>query len=361
MTDTLANAETALRGRRILVTGHTGFCGGWLALWLKEIGCDVSGLALTPETSPNLFELAGIERFVSSSLVDIRVRDAVFKTIGEHRPELVFHLAAQPLVRRSYREPVETFDANILGTVHVLEASRLAGVKALVSVTTDKVYRNLETGRAYLEADELGGHDPYSASKAGAEMVIQSYQKSFGKDLKLAAARGGNVIGGGDWSEDRLIPDAVRALLASRPIELRNPAATRPWQHVLALCHGYLQLGATLLERPDAAAPAYNFGPDLRDSLPVRELLELFFANWRDGEIRIQPSTLHEAGLLAVDSTLARTKLGWRPAWDTRESVRRTAEWYAAVHDRREDAGAVSLAQITDYRTLARSAEAQAA
>jgi CDP-glucose 4,6-dehydratase len=261
------------------------------------------------------------------------------------------------LVRRSYREPVDTFDANILGTVHVLEACRLADVRAVVSVTTDKVYRNLETGRIFVETDELGGHDPYSASKASAEMVIQSYQQSFGDGMRLAAARGGNVIGGGDWSEDRLIPDAVRALVDGRPIELRNPAATRPWQHVLALCHGYLQLGATLFKTPHAAAPAYNFGPNLGDNFPVRSVLELFLAEWREAEIRVQPSSLQEAGLLSVDSTLARTTLGWRPAWGTREAVAQAAAWYAAVHGRGEDARAVSLAQLEAYRAEVHKAD----
>ncbi|SFU15418.1 CDP-glucose 4,6-dehydratase [Mesorhizobium sp. YR577] len=334
----------------MLITGHTGFCGGWLALWLKELDCEVAGLALLPETEPSLFAAADMAATIPTDIVDIRDRAGVARTVARIRPSVVFHLAAQPLVRRSYREPVETFDTNVQGTVHVLDAARAADVKALVAVTTDKVYRNLEAGRAFLENDELGGHDPYSASKAAAEMVIQSYQKSFGDEISIVAARGGNIIGGGDWSEDRLIPDAVRAVIESRQLELRNPNSTRPWQHVLALCHGYVQLAAALVNSPSDVRPAYNFGPDLADNLSVGEVVVLFRNAWRDVGTTFEPSAIHEAGLLAVNSQLARQELGWKPALTTAEAVAWTAEWYESFHDRGASAAAITREQILRYR-----------
>ncbi len=343
--------EEALRGRRVLVTGHTGFCGGWLSLWLENLGCHLVGIALQADQKPSLFEVAEIDSVIDSRIADIRDQDAVATIMTEVRPDLVLHLAAQPLVRRSYREPVATLDTNIMGTAHVLEACRSARVRTAVCVTTDKVYRNLNLGKAFKETDELGAHDPYSASKAAAEFVVACYQQSYGKELSIAAARGGNVIGGGDWSEDRLIPDAVRAVVANQPIILRNPSATRPWQHVLALCHGYLKLASALLTGTEFVAPAFNFGPVGGTELPVKEVLRIFLDNWRPTEVKIEPANLYEAGLLGVDSTRAREDLGWHPAWETEQAIAKTADWYRAFYDDHQPAQLICRGQIDEYRS----------
>lgn len=343
--------EHRLAGERILVTGHTGFTGGWLTAWLAAIGAEVHGLALAPETSPNLFETARIAEVVRHRLADIRSTDDVRRCMGEVRPSVVIHLAAQPLVRRSYREPVETFAANVMGTANVLEAARACGVQAAVVITTDKVYRNREWDQAYREVDELGGKDPYSASKACAELVAASYQASFGSGgLAIATARGGNIVGGGDWSEDRLIPDFVRATLAGQPIVLRNPNATRPWQHVLSLCHGYLMLAAALLDRPAQHVGGWNLGPSADDVVPVARVVEMLSRKWRTPGIKIEPSNLAEAQLLALDSTKAREKLNWRPPWPLEKVLDCTAEWYRDFHDGRADARVLLDCQIAEYR-----------
>jgi CDP-glucose 4,6-dehydratase len=302
--------------------------------------------------SPNLFEAARIREIVRHRVIDIRSTDQVRRYMGEVRPSVLIHLAAQPLVRRSYREPVETFAANVMGTANVLEAARTCGVQAAVVITTDKVYRNREWDRAYREVDELGGKDPYSASKACAELVAASYQASFGTGgPAIATARGGNIVGGGDWSEDRLIPDFVRATLAGQPIVLRNPNATRPWQHVLSLCHGYLMLAAGLLDRPDLHVGGWNLGPSTNDVVPVSRVVEMLSRKWRTPEIKVEPSNLAEAQLLALDSTKAREKLDWRPPWPFEKVLDRTAEWYRDFHDGRADARALVDQQIAEYRT----------
>jgi CDP-glucose 4,6-dehydratase len=344
--------ERRLAGERILVTGHTGFTGGWLTAWLAAIGAEVHGLALAPEGSPNLFEAARIGEIVRHRVLDIRSTDEVRRHVGEVRPSVLIHLAAQPLVRRSYREPAETFAANVMGTANVLEAARTCGVQAAVVITTDKVYRNREWDQAYREVDELGGRDPYSASKACAELVAASYQASFGADgPAIATARGGNIVGGGDWSEDRLIPDFVRATLAGEPIVLRNPNATRPWQHVLSLCHGYLMLAAGLLDRPAPHVGGWNLGPSADDVVPVARVVEMLSRKWRTPGIKVEPSNLAEAQLLALDSTKAREKLNWRPPWLLEKVLDRTAEWYRDFHDGRVDARVLLDQQIAEYRT----------
>ena len=348
--------ERRLAGERILVSGHTGFTGSWLTTWLASIGAEVHGLSLAPETKPNLFDAARIGELCRHRILDVRATAEVVRYMGEVKPSIVMHLAAQPLVRRSYREPVETFDTNVMGTANILEAARACGVRAAMVVTTDKVYRNRETTRAYGEGDELGGKDPYSASKACAELVVGAYQASFGQSgsgtggLAIATARGGNIIGGGDWSEDRLIPDFVRATIGGAPIVLRNPEATRPWQHVLALCHGYMMLAAGLMDQPAGHIGGWNFGPAPEDNVPVARVIEMFSRVWRAPEVRVEPSNLAEAQLLALDSGKARDTLGWRPPWSLPSVLDHTAGWYRDFHDGHVDARALLERQISEYR-----------
>lgn len=343
--------ERRLAGERILVTGHTGFTGGWLVTWLAKFGAEVHGAALAPETEPNLFEAARIAEIARHRILDIRSTDEVKRAMSEIKPSVVIHLAAQPLVRRSYREPVETFAANVMGTANVLEAARACGVRAAVVITTDKVYRNREWMWPYREVDELGGKDPYSASKAAAEIVAASYQASFGAGgLAIATARGGNIVGGGDWSEDRLIPDFVRATVAGKPIVLRNPSATRPWQHVLSLCHGYLMLASALLDKPADHVGGWNLGPKTEEIVPVARVVEMLSRKWKTAEVKVEPSNLAEAQLLALDSTKARDRLGWNPPWSLVTVLERTAEWYRDFHDGRADARVLLDRQIAEYR-----------
>ena len=306
------------RGTKVLVTGHTGFKGAWLSAWLAGMGASVTGVALPPETSPNLFDLLGLARDVDSLLRDVRDLEAMQGVFRSAQPEVVFHLAAQALVRRSYADPVQTYATNLMGTVHVLEAARATpSVRAVVNVTSDKCYENRETQHAYRETDAMGGHDPYSSSKGAAELITSAYRRSFfATDGKLlASARAGNVIGGGDWSEDRLIPDCVRAFSAGRDLVLRDPLAVRPWQHVLEPLAGYLLLAERLAAGEAAAADAWNFGPDDADSASVgrvvNEIVRLWggSARWRQDDIA-QP---HEAHLLRLDVSKARQQLGWRP------------------------------------------------
>jgi CDP-glucose 4,6-dehydratase len=346
------------RGRRVLITGHTGFKGSWLALWLKELGADVSGIALDPDTQANHWHLLKLD--AADHRQDIRDASKVQALVEAARPEVVFHLAAQPLVRRSYREPIENWSTNVMGTAHVLEACRQAGsVKAIVAVTTDKVYANQEWPWGYRENDRLGGHDPYSASKAACEILIESYQKAFfnhDKELLLASARGGNVIGGGDWSEDRLIPDLVRAVSQHQPLLIRSPQATRPWQHVLECLAGYLLLGQKLLEARREYAGAWNFGPGPEDNRTVAEVLTLLRVHWPELVWeQTRDSQPHEATLLYLDHAKARTILGWQPVWNIEQALQATADWYRRFHEK----GAVdSRDQLAKYIDAARSVRA---
>jgi len=342
------------RDRRVLITGHTGFKGGWLSIWLARLGAEVTGLALPPETSPNLFQAAGAERVLARSvLADIRDTSVLSALVRETKPEVAFHLAAQPLVRRSYREPVETFATNVMGTAHVLDALRdCAAARVAVMVTTDKVYGNREWVHPYRESDPLGGHDPYSASKAASEIVIESYRLAYlsAQGVAVASARAGNVIGGGDWSEDRLLPDAVRAWQRGEVLEIRRPDAVRPWQHVLEPLAGYLVL-AQHLWSDAAAADAYNFGPSAREVATVRDVVTRAQTAWLgDPMVAWGDGTAgpHEAGLLALDPSKARAVLGVGGRWGIGEAVDRTIRWYL-----RQAAGesALSLchADIADY------------
>lgn len=341
----------AWRGRRVFVTGHTGFKGGWLALWLNEMGAQVTGLALPPE-HPSLFEQARIGDLVDHIEGDIRDLATVETAMARARPEIVFHLAAQPLVRLSYDIPAETFATNVQGTVHVLDTCRRApDCRAIVCITSDKCYENREWVWPYRESDPMGGHDPYSASKGAAELVIASYRRSFFADGPLlASVRAGNVIGGGDWSADRLIPDIIRALLAGRDVAIRAPDAIRPWQHVLEALSGYLAIGGHLLHGDRRFADAWNFGPADDDARPVRWIVERMLAAWGSGSwTGSDEPQRHEANLLRLDCSKARRELGWRPAWSLDTALERIVDWHRAV-DRGEDARAVSLAQLAAYR-----------
>jgi CDP-glucose 4,6-dehydratase len=321
-------------GRRVFVTGHSGFKGSWLSYWLARAGAEVTGYALEPPTVPSLSDALRLGALVRSEIADVRDAGRLVEVMMEAAPDVVFHLAAQPIVRESYVRPRETFDVNVMGTVNLLEAARVCpSVRGVIIVTTDKCYRNDERGRPFVEDDPLGGHDPYSASKGCAELVTAAYAASFftDRDVTVASARAGNVIGGGDWASDRIVPDCVRALGAGRPVEVRNPGAVRPWQHVLEPLAGYLLLGARSLEGP-APIGAWNFGPAPGDALSVRWIVERFLEVWGEGSWQGSLDTAepqpHEADLLTLDSAKAARELGWRPVWDAGEAVRRTAAWY---------------------------------
>ena len=325
------------RGKQVLLTGHTGFKGAWLALWLCQMGAKVTGISLPPNSTPNLFTLANVVQMTNSHFADIRDADAVSNIVQKAQPEIVLHLAAQSLVRPGYRDPLGTFATNVMGTANVLNSLRgLHSVKTVVAITTDKVYKNLETGRAYKEDDQLGGFDPYSASKAASEMIISSYRDSYLSEqgIAVASARAGNVIGGGDWSEDRLIPDAVRAWDANLPLEIRRPNAVRPWQHVLEPLNGYLVL-AEKLYTDLSLAGAYNFGPQPDEAATVKTVIGLANQAYGRGSVLWSNGTEgpHEANLLSLEIAKAREILGVTPRWNLLETVERTMGWYQKQRD----------------------------
>jgi CDP-glucose 4,6-dehydratase len=340
-----------------LVTGHTGFKGAWLCLWLERLGAKVAALALPPHTDPNLHSLAGPWTGQDHAIVDIRDRAAMRASIERVRPQIIFHLAAQALVRASYREPVETFATNVMGTLHILDAVRGQGsVEAVVAVTTDKVYANDSGGRAFVETDRLGGKDPYSSSKACMELAVQSFRDTLfadGRGPAVATARAGNVVGGGDWSEDRLIPDVMRALASGRSVSLRYPESVRPWQHVLEPLHGYLALAERLLTTPDSAPTAVNFGPDPKNFITVARVVEMLGAAFDDAVRWERAGGPHppEAATLVLDSTLARQTLGWAPKLSIEETIGWTAEWYRGWRQG-ADLRRLTLDQIARYEGL---------
>lgn len=345
-------------GKRVLLTGHTGFKGSWLALWLKSMGANVTGFALEPGTDPSLFELAGVAEGINDQRGDLRDLGALLEIIAETQPEIVLHLAAQPLVREAYRDPLGTYSSNVMGTLNVLEAIRqVGGVRACVLVTTDKVYANQEWLWPYRENEPLGGHDPYSSSKACCELLAQSYAASFfpaeryaEHGLALATARAGNVLGGGDFAPERLIPDVLKAWSASEPVTLRYPQAVRPWQHALEPLAGYLLLAAGLYQQGPEFAGAWNFGPGEADMCSVGEVVELLARRWPQAPgLRIESSDLHEAGLLRLDSSRARQILGWKPRWSLQQCLEQTLDWHLAWKagkNMRE----VTLTQLNLYR-----------
>lgn len=333
--------QSTFRGKKVLVSGHTGFKGTWLCEWLVLLGAEVSGFSLRElPTSPSLFEQVGLADRMEDLRGNVRNSEEVGEWISSRNPDFLFHLAAQPLVRFSYELPVDTWETNVMGTIHVLEGlRRLSGPCSAVMVTTDKVYENREWDYAYRESDPLGGHDPYSSSKAGAEIAIASWRRSFFADhsVSIASARAGNVVGGGDWAANRIVPDAMRALGRGEPIPVRNPGSTRPWQHVLEPLSGYLTLAARLAEKNSNLGEletAFNFGPRLDSNRPVRDLVEEVFKHW-DGtwEDFSNPDAPHEAGKLNLATDRALHLLGWEPRWDFRETIKRTVVWYRGLHD----------------------------
>ena len=327
-------------GKTVLVTGHTGFKGSWLCHWLKRMRARVVGFSLPPRESPNLFEAGKVAEGMTSLQGDVTDLPELTAVFDEHRPDIVFHLAAQALVRRSYREPVDTFATNVMGTVHVLEACKqVPSARAVVIVTSDKCYDNREWVWGYREDEPMGGADPYSASKGCAELVTAAYRRSFFREdsiTAVASARAGNVIGGGDWAEDRLVPDIIRGVMSDKPILIRNPRATRPWQHVLDPLSGYLLLARKLWEEPQAFAEAWNFGPSDEDPIPVGELAHELLSILGRGTIELADAPLegpHEAHALKLDCSKARARLGWRPRLRIEEALTMTARWYRAYLD----------------------------
>jgi CDP-glucose 4,6-dehydratase len=340
------------RGKRVLLTGHTGFKGAWLALWLQQLGAQVTGIALAPAGPSNLFEQMGPGLVQQHHLTDICDAPALTAQVRAARPDIVLHLAAQALVRASYLAPLQTLNTNIMGTAHLLDALRdLPDVRVAVMVTTDKVYRNVEQAYPYRETDALGGHDPYSASKAASEAVIASYRDAFLRQqgVAVASARAGNVIGGGDWAPDRIIPDAVRAWQQGQPLQVRSPEAVRPWQHVLEPLAGYLRLAQCLWDRPELAG-AYNFGPASHEAATVRDVVEMAAKSYGTGKVHYQNNSkvLHEATWLALETAKARTDLGIQPHWSLPVAVDRTLAWYRAQQAGAE-ARALCLADIAAY------------
>ena len=344
----------AWANKRVFLTGHTGFKGGWLSIWLNALGAKVTGFSLPPNTQ-SLYQAAGLAGQFPETLADLRDLDTVKNSMVAADPEIVIHMAAQPLVRASYAEPIETFSTNVMGTANVLEAARSCkNLSAILVITTDKVYRNDETPSGYGEDDPLGGNDPYSASKAGAELVTGSYRSSFFSEPNaplIATARAGNIIGGGDWGEDRLVPDMIRALAAGQPVQIRAPNSVRPWQHVLDPLQGYLQLTEKLMAGNAAFAGSWNFGPQPSEFQSVGALVAKFADNWGPGATWQADDGQHvkETKILSLDPTKAITKLSWKPALSLDESVRLTVEWHKQ-HQHGADVLAVSLAQIEAYQ-----------
>lgn len=347
------------KNTKVLITGHTGFKGSWLSLWLVKLGAKVIGYSLEPPTNPNHFDLLNLE--MVSIIGDIRDRDKLNKVFKTYNPDIVFHLAAQPLVRYSYINPLETFETNVVGTINVLEACKNTGtVRAIIIITSDKCYENREWVWGYREIDPLGGYDPYSASKACAELVVSCYRRSFfnlddyGRkhNTLLASVRSGNVIGGGDWGEDRIIPDIVRAISKNEKLLIRNPNATRPWQHVLEPLSGYLLLGQRLLEGKKEFADAWNFGPSEEDHITVKTVVEEFKRRWDkfSYEIDVNSEKLHEAGLLKLDCSKAHTLLNWRPVWNFGKAMDMTVVWYKEYY---ENGTVLSAKQLEEYTKTA--------
>ncbi|HEY3536395.1 MAG TPA: CDP-glucose 4,6-dehydratase [Trinickia sp.] len=351
-------STTFWRGKKVFVTGHTGFKGSWLTLWLQALGAKVTGYALAPDTTPNLFELARVADGIDSVISDIRDRHAVLNAMKAASPEIVIHMAAQPLVRESYASPVETYETNVMGTVHVLEAVRhVPGVKSVVIVTTDKCYENHEWEWGYRENEAMGGYDPYSSSKGCAELVTAAYRRSFFNPstyathgVAIASARAGNVIGGGDWATDRLIPDIMRAIMREERVRIRSPHAIRPWQHVLEPLSGYLLLAEKLYSEQSRYAEAWNFGPNDADARPVQAIVERLTSQWGDGASWALDGDEHphEATFLKLDCSKARNRLGWQPRWNLERALDEIVAWYKAAA-RQEDMRAVTLKQIDQF------------
>jgi CDP-glucose 4,6-dehydratase len=341
-------------GRKVLVTGHTGFKGSWLNLWLQAMGVELRGIALQPPSTPALFTVAQVAQDMDSCIADIRDASTIARLVKEFQPEIIIHMAAQPLVRLSYQQPIETYATNVMGTVHVLEAARHSGsVRAIVNITTDKCYENREWAWGYREDEAMGGHDPYSSSKGCAELVSSAYRKSFLKDagIAIATARAGNVIGGGDWALDRLVPDTLAAIEKSLTVQIRNPLAIRPWQHVLEPLSGYLLLAEKLYEQGQAFAEGWNFGPRDDDARPVKWIVEHLCQSWGEGSSwKSQPGDHpHEANFLKLDISKAKQRLHWEPRWSLEQALDRTTDWHRAWLQG-QDMRSICLQQINQYQ-----------
>ena len=357
--------EDVYKSKRVFITGHTGFKGSWLAFWLLLLGARVKGYALEPKTEKDHFVVAGINSQIESVIGDVGDLDSLKNEISNYKPEIVFHLAAQPLVRESYHNPVDTYQTNVMGTVNILEAIRMCdSVKSFVNVTTDKCYENVESTEGYPEAAPLGGYDPYSSSKACSEIVTSAYRRSFfnskeNTDVPLiATARAGNVIGGGDWSKDRIMTDAISSLLGNRPIEVRNPYAIRPWQHVLEPLSGYLLLASKAFHKGyNRYSGSWNFGPDPGKVFPVRTIVDKVVECWGSGRWHdtSKPNDLHEAKLLQLDITKAKKELKWEPSLEVEESVSMTVDWYRHLNEQKGNMREFSKSQIEGYCKKART------
>uniref|UniRef100_Q31EZ2 NAD-dependent epimerase/dehydratase n=1 Tax=Hydrogenovibrio crunogenus (strain DSM 25203 / XCL-2) TaxID=317025 RepID=Q31EZ2_HYDCU len=338
--------------KRVYLTGHTGFKGSWLSLWLAEMGAVVKGYALNPPTNPSLFEEANVAEKIDSQIGDIRDFEILKSSMVAFNPDVLIHMAAQPLVRLSYREPLETYDTNVMGTAKVLEAARSCqNLKAIVNVTTDKCYENKEWVWGYREDEPMGGYDPYSSSKGCAELVTSAYRRSFMQEqgVGLASARAGNVIGGGDWADDRLIPDILRAFEQSKPVVIRNPASTRPWQHVLEPLSGYLVLAQNLYQNPQEFSEGWNFGPYDEDAKPVDWILDQIVTVWPENQWQLDEGNHpHEASYLKLDISKAKTRLGWQPAWRLNQTLERIVSWHRAWLNGK-DMHAICLQEINEY------------
>lgn len=354
------------KNKRVFITGHTGFKGSWLSLILSELGAEVTGYALSPSTFPSLFELSRIDESMNSNIEDIRNSEKLSECLQETDPEIIFHLAAQPIVRESYQTPKDTFETNAMGTVNILEAARQmtedggrktenGGLKAVVNVTTDKVYENIEgKNQAFREDDKLAGHDPYAASKACSEIITASYRDSFFKEkgVAVATARGGNVIGGGDWGKDRLLPDFFRAIEHNEMFTIRNPHAIRPWQHVLDALNGYMALAEKMYAEGAEVAGAWNIGPDTKEFKPVEFIVEKIIDQWPktvNCQFGSSASEVHEASFLALDCSKATEKLAWKQQWDTEETVSKTVEWFKGYVNG-ESPRELCLKQIKEFK-----------
>jgi len=340
------------RGKRVFVTGHTGFKGSWLSLWLFSLGAEVKGYALNPPTAPSLFNEAKVSSIIDSQIGDIRDQDTLHESMTEFNPDILIHMAAQPLVRYSYDEPIETYEVNVIGTAKVLEVARSCpNVKSIVNITTDKCYENDGRSEGYKEEDAMGGYDPYSSSKGCAELVTSSYRRSFLQEqgVGLASVRAGNVIGGGDWADDRLIPDILRSFEKNEPVVIRNPKATRPWQHVLEPLSGYLILAQKMYHDQNKYAEGWNFGPNEQDVKSVDWILNKMIAKWPNSSWELDSSSNpHEANFLQLDISKAESKLGWKPIWELSYTLEKIIDWHQAWLNK-EGMQAVCLSEIKAY------------
>jgi len=349
------------KNKKILVTGHTGFKGSWLCLWLLLAGAEVVGFSLEPETNPSLFKVLNLEKYLDSIIGDIRDKKLIENVVSKIKPDFIFHLAAQPIVRRSYKEPILTFETNIMGTVNLLEAVRKNGLETIIiNITSDKCYDNKENVCSYSETDPMGGYDPYSASKGAVEIITSSYRNSFfnsanydNHKIALASARAGNVIGGGDWAEDRLIPDIIRALTEKEDVIIRNPNSTRPWQHVLECISGYLTLGEKLFQNPNQYCEGWNFGPEPGSIMAVQQIVNKTIDLWGSGNYRIIPDeNMKEAVCLSLNIAKAKEKLGWQPVYDINQAVEKTICWYQHYYFRQDAILEYTKKQIENYSEL---------